>query len=273
MRLTGAVLAVFTGCALAQQPASKGINFFSLDREIDLGRRTAAAVAGARLADPVLNTYVSKLGAAIAKSADPRFTYTFAFYDDHELFVANGPLWPVPPQSEASEPMTIAGGFVFVPLSLLADASSEAEFAFQLAHAVAHISLRHATRAMTRAELIQISLVPLQDTADSGVARAAVRQGAGLAIPMAAMTMARMFEREADFTAVQWTAAAGYDPLAIVPRLESQSPPERPTVFQSHPTPASRAAAIVKAANALPPASYNAGTGEFAGMKALASRR
>lgn len=54
-----------------------------------------------------------------------------------------------------AEPMAVAGGGIFVPAGLLANSPTEAAFALKLAHAIAHIALRHPTRMATRAEIVE----------------------------------------------------------------------------------------------------------------------
>jgi len=274
MKSAAAALLVLAWSAYAQAIPAKGVNFYSLEREIALGRQAAANLAATlRFEDPTLKAYLAKLGASVAQSADPHFQYTFAFYDDRKGFAAPSPFWALPADAvdgASSEPIAIAGGPVFVPLSLLANAPNEAAFAFQLAHAVAHVALRHATRAATRAELVEIGMVPVRAQSAQGWARVAMEQGTQLVIPLSMRAFARQSELQADVLAVSLLAAAGYDPLAVVPYLEAQ-PELRPLVFSAHPSGSRRADAVRDAAGKLPARDYAADTGEFLAMKTLAA--
>jgi predicted Zn-dependent protease len=275
MKSTATLLLILAGSVFAQQPTAQGVNFYSLDREIALGRQAAAGFAGERVGDPALNAYLAKLGASIAKSADPRFRYTFAFYDDRKPFAVPGPPLALPADAEVdrSEPIAIAGGPIFVPLSLLADAASEAAFAFQLAHAVAHVALRHATRLATRAAVMEIgAAAAAQVEVDGALTRVALREGARLATPLARMQFARGFEKQADSLAVSLADAAGYDPLAVVPSLEGRVESESRT-FSAHPSGSARAEVVRDAAGKLPVRDSSADTGAFLAMKVLAAGR
>lgn len=59
------------------------------------------------------------------------------------------------------EPIAFPGGFIFVPARLILAAQDEDEFAGMLAHSIAHIAERHATRQATRSEITNMSTTPL----------------------------------------------------------------------------------------------------------------
>jgi predicted Zn-dependent protease len=265
MRSTAVILFSLAWTVSAQQRPADGLNFFSLDREIAMGQQTAGVLAPARIEDPALNAYVAKLGAAVAQSADQRFPYTFVFYDDRKPLGNPVPAWAVPADAgfAHSEPIAIAGGPIFVPLSLLANSTSESAFAFQLAHAVAHVALRHATKAFTREGLVQIGMIPLQSSGKTWA------EAAQLGVPLGLLQFARAAERQADFLAVSLVDAAGYNPLDAVPYLETL-PESRPQALSAHPLGSSRAAAVRDAAGKLPTRTYEADTGQFQAMKAQA---
>jgi predicted Zn-dependent protease len=74
-----------------------------------------------------------------------------------------------------------------------------------------------------------------------GWAGYAIRQGAGLAIPMGFLTFSRAFEREADYLGLQYMYKAGYDPTSFVDffekiqTLEKKKPGSVAKVFSTHP--------------------------------------
>jgi predicted Zn-dependent protease len=147
-------------------------------------------------------------------------------------------------------------------LSLLADADSEGEFAAQLAHAMAHIALRHASRVATRGRAVAY-YIPAEN------------QGTA-AIPLGFLTFARQFELQADQVAVGMIAEVGYDPAVMVRYLEQQRPSDGgqiSQVFSAHPSVSKRIETVTAAIRMLPALSYSAGTGEFEAMKATAERR
>jgi predicted Zn-dependent protease len=87
-----------------------------------------------------------------------------------------------------------------------------------MAHEIAHVAARHGTKQATRGELINLSSIPLIFL--GGLPGYAIRQGAGLAIPLGFLNFSRAFEREADYLGLQYLDKAGYDPTAFVDFLE-----------------------------------------------------
>jgi len=69
----------------------------------------------------------------------------------------------------------------------------------------------------------------------------AIRQGAGLAIPLGFLTFSRSNEREADHLGLQYMYKSGYDPTAFVDffekieSLEKRKPGSVAKVFATHP--------------------------------------
>jgi predicted Zn-dependent protease len=118
-------------------------------------------------------------------------------------------------------------------------AENEAELAGVMAHEIAHVAARHGTRQATRGELINLASIPLIFM--GGWTGYAIRQGAGLAIPLGFLTFSRGFEREADALGLQYLYKAGYDPTAFIDffekiqSLEKRKPGSIAKVFSSHP--------------------------------------
>lgn len=94
----------------------------------------------------------------------------------------------------SSEPTGLPGQIVLVPTSFFRQAADEAEFAALVAHAMAHVALRHGWAA------------PVYWSPHSMV-------------PMAYREQARRNELEADQRAVEITARAGYDAAALATYL------------------------------------------------------
>jgi predicted Zn-dependent protease len=115
-----------------------------------------------------------------------------------------------------------------------------AEFVNRVAHAAA----RHGTRQASRGQVINFASLPLIFL--GGWAGYAIRQGAGLAVPVAFLKFSRGFEREADLLGVQYVYKAGYDPTAFIDfferleAMEKKQPGTASELFRSHPTIASR---------------------------------
>jgi len=260
--------------------SAKGLNFYSLERERELGRRSAADLERALpiVHEPKLDAYIAQIGAALAKYANTPFTYTFTVYEDRrpgkEAQKADltrpagaGAAMPMDAfQGQAGEPVAVAGGPIFIPLSLLAAAPNEAVFAFQLAHAMAHIALRHTTKQATRTELMGLDA--------SGAQSTAVADRRPTSFPMGMLQFSRAFEREADYVALLIVSQAAYSPESMAAYLSGQPVPERAAaVFSVHPPPGERSKAIRTKFESLPAATYTAATGGFAEARALAAKR
>jgi predicted Zn-dependent protease len=158
--------------------------------------------------------------------------------------------------------VAVAGGPIFIPLSLLTAAPDESVFVFQLAHAMAHIALRHATRQATRTELMGLDATPYTAVADRRPT----------AVPLGALQFSRAFERQADYVALLIVSHAGYSPESMAAYLSGQPAPEKAAaVFSAHPTPGERSKAIRAKFESLPAATYTAATGGFAEARAIAA--
>jgi predicted Zn-dependent protease len=209
---------------IGDRDVSRGINFYSLEKEIALGRQLAAAIQrDARVVDdPVVAEYVNRIGQNLARNSDCKMPLTIKVLD-----------------SQVVNALSLPGGFLFVNTGVLTQAQSEAELAGVMAHEIAHIAARHGTRQATRAELANYATIPLIFM--GGWTGYAIRQGANLAIPMGFLKFSRGFETEADMLGLQYLYKAGYDPASFVDfferiqSLETKKPGTIAKVFSTHP--------------------------------------
>jgi len=240
-----------------------GLNLYSLDREILLGKSLAQEVEReARILDnPRVAEFVNRVAQNLVRNSDARLPVTAKVIDSNEV-----------------NAFALPGGFLFVNTGLVLQADTEAEFASALAHEVAHVASRHGTRQASRGEVARIATLPLIFV--GGWAGMAARQGAGLAVPLTFLKFSRGFEREADLLGLQYLYKTGYDPLASVDFLERIEALERKkpgTVsepFRSHPNPAERIEAIQQDIRDLlqPQPRYVVSTAEFAEVRRELSR-
>jgi len=110
----------------------------------------------------------------------------------------------------AEEPAALPGGAVFLPDRLLLAARNEAEWARLLAHAMVHVTGRHASRAAG---------------SDNGPMRLFYFGGPGM-MPQGFRKIWHEYELEADRAAGERLAAAGYD-LGAAPTAEFLAMQER----------------------------------------------
>jgi beta-barrel assembly-enhancing protease len=187
----------------------KGINFYSIEKEMALGRQLAAEFQRDTkpLDSPTAQAYINDIGQRLAAQiGGPPFNYTFAVVADDPTVM--------------HEVVAFPGGFLFVPASLILAVKDEDELAGMLAHAIAHIASRDGTRQATKAELININTVPVMYF--GGWTGYAIRQGQSMAIPLGLLQMWRKFELDADRLAASKMPAAGYDPEALARYIDRE---------------------------------------------------
>jgi len=202
----------------------KGINFYSLEREIALGRQMSREVEReARMVyDGAISEYVSRLGQNLVRNSEAKVAFTIKVIDSDEV-----------------NAFALPGGFMFVNTGLILKADSEAELAGVMAHEIAHVAARHGTRQATRGELIDYGSIPLIFL--GGWVGYAVRQAAAIAVPMGFLKFSRGMETEADYLGLQYVYKSGYDPLAFVDffekiqAIERSRPGSIAKVFSTHP--------------------------------------
>jgi beta-barrel assembly-enhancing protease len=203
----------------------KGLgNWYSLKQEIGIGREYADAIEAHTkpLQDPIVTEYVNRIGQNLVRNSDAQVPFSIKVID-----------------SDVVNAFALPGGFLYVNSGLILAADDEAELAGVMAHEIAHVAARHATRQMTRSEifnLVSISLIFL-----GGGVGFAVEQATGLAIPLSMMKFSRGFESEADYLGVEYLYKAGYDPQAFisfferVQAQEKQKPGLMAKAFSDHP--------------------------------------
>lgn len=234
------------------------VNFYSIQKEIALGKRLAEEVErNAKIVDdPVVSEYVNRIGQNIVRNSDAKVPFTIKVIDSDEV-----------------NAFALPGGFFYINTGLIRLAEDEAELAGVMAHEIAHVTARHGTRQATRGQIANYATIPLIFL--GGWAGYAIRQAAGLAIPMTFLKFSRGFEKEADFLGVQYLYASGYDPSEMVEffeRLQSQEkrkPGKLSAAFRSHPPTGARIGNVQKTIEELLPGKdeYMITSSEFAEVK------
>src|SRR5271165_1981535 len=188
---------------IGHRNVGSGIDFYSIDREITLGRELSKEVEqSARLVkDPVVNEYVNRIGQNLVRNSDARVPFSIKVLDTDEV-----------------NAFALPGGFFYVNSGLILAADDEAELAGVMAHEIAHVAARHATKNMTRAQIWNMVSMPLIFI--GGPVAYAISEVASIAVPMTYLKFSRDAEREADLLGLEYDYAAGYDPHAFVEFFE-----------------------------------------------------
>jgi predicted Zn-dependent protease len=246
--------------AIGNRNVGKGINLYSLEREIGLGKQLAQEVerSSKMIDDPVVTEYVNRVGQNLVRNSDARVPFTIKVIDSDEV-----------------NAFALPGGFFYVNSGLILRAQEEAELAGVMAHEISHVTARHGTKNASKGELMQLATIPLMLLGPGGWAGYGIYQGLNLALPLTFLKFSRDAEREADFLGLQYMYKAGYDPNAYVTFFERIQADEKrrpgtiPKVFSTHPpTPERIEAAQKEIARILPAKSeYIVTTSEFDSVK------
>ncbi len=239
----------------------KGINFYSLEREIALGKQLAQEVerSSKMIDDPVVTEYVNRVGQNLVRNSDAKVPFTIKVIDSDEV-----------------NAFALPGGFFYVNSGLILRADEESELAGVMAHEISHVVLRHGTKNATKGEIMQLATIPLMLLGPGGWAGYGIYEAAQLAIPVTYLKFSRDAERQADYFGLQYMYHAGYDPNSYVTFFERIQADEKrrpgtiPKVFSTHPpTPERIELAQKEIADILPARpEYIVTTSEFDSVKA-----
>ncbi|MDP9337954.1 MAG: M48 family metallopeptidase [Acidobacteriota bacterium] len=246
--------------AIGNRGVGKGVNLYSLEREIALGKGLAQEVerSSKLIDDPIVVEYVNRVGQNLVRNSDARVPFTIKVID-----------------SDVVNAFALPGGFFYVNSGLVLRAQEESELAGVMAHEISHVTARHGTKQATKGELMQLASIPLILLGPGGWAGYGIYQATQLAIPFSYLKFSRDAEREADFLGLQYMYKAGYDPNAYVTFFEriqadeKRQPGTIPKIFSTHPPTPERIANTQKEIARILPAKqeYVVTTSEFDTVK------
>src|SRR5207247_984498 len=122
------------------------LNFFSLEKEIQLGRQLSADIERQvkLIDDPVINEYVNRVGQNLVRNSDAKVPFTIKVVESDEI-----------------NAFALPGGFFYVNSGLILAADDEAELAGVMAHEIAHVAARHGTENESKGQIVQFATIPL----------------------------------------------------------------------------------------------------------------
>src|SRR3989442_4142411 len=246
--------------AIGNRGVGKGLDFYSLEKEIALGKQLAQEVerSAKLIDDPVVTEYVNRVCQNLVRNSDAKVPFTIKVIDSDEV-----------------NAFALPGGFFYVNSGLILRAQEESELAGVMAHEISHVPARHGTRQATKGELMQLASIPAMIFIPYSMAGYAMYQGLNMAIPLTFLKFSRDAEREADFLGIQYMYKAGYDPNSYVTFFERVQADEKrrpgtiPKVFSTHPPTPERIANTQKEIARILPArqEYIVTTSEFDTVK------
>jgi len=209
---------------IGNRDVGKGLNMYSIEREIALGKQLAQQVerSAKMVDDPVVAEYVNRIGQNLVRNSDAKVPFTIKVID-----------------SEDVNAFALPGGFFFVNTGLILKADNEAELAGVMAHEIGHVAARHGTRNATRGMIANLATMPLIFM--GGWTSYGIYQAASVLIPVGFLKFSRGMEAEADLLGLEYMYKTGYDPTAFVDffekieTLEKRKPGTLSKAFETHP--------------------------------------
>lgn len=211
---------------IGKRNINKGIlpNFYSLDKEVALGRQLAAQVdrQAKFIDDPMITEYVNRVGQNLVLHSDAKVPFTIKVLDSDDV-----------------NAFALPGGFFYVNKGLILAADNEAEIAGVMAHEIGHVAARHGVEQESKAQLANFAMIPLIFM--TGGLAAIAYQAAQIGVPLAFLKFSRGAENEADMLGAEYMWAAGYDPayfIAFFEKLEKKEkhkPGTLSKLFGTHP--------------------------------------
>src|SRR3989475_10378195 len=200
------------------------LNFFSLEKEIQMGRQLAAEIERQvkLIEDPTINEYVNRVGQNLVRNSDAKVPFTIKVVESDEI-----------------NAFALPGGFFYVNSGLITAADEESELAGVMAHEIAHVAARHGTEQYTKATLANYASLPLIFL--GGGLGYGLYNAAGFLIPLQFLHFSRKAETEADFLGLEYMYKTGYDPTAFISFFEKiqaqekKKPGKLAKAFSTHP--------------------------------------
>lgn len=233
-------------------------NFVSLEKEIQIGAQYAQFIeqTAKLVEDPVVVEYIDRLGQEIVKHSDAKVPFVIKVVDTDEV-----------------NAFALPGGYFFINKGLIQEAESEAELAGVMSHEIAHVTARHATERMTKAQLMQFAALPALFVGGYWT-QVAIRQGLGLGLSLAVLGVTRKSEGEADQLGTQYLWNTGIDPHGFITFFEKLQAKEKnkpgkfSSFFRTHPLLENRIAKVQEEISYLPGKDeYLVNTSEFNRVK------
>ena len=216
-------------CGQACVPG-RGFNLLSAKDEQQMGDDLEAEIMESVeiIKDPKLTEYLSGVVAKLSVSEEAR----------QRKFVLKVI------KDDGVNAMSLPNGTIFVNTGLLLFVQNESELAGVLAHEMAHVTARHASRNATRRGIWGAATLAV--TMFGGGAGPALEPATHVTSQVFGARFSRENELEADFYGLRYLQRAGYDPaefVGLLRRISAQEPAQKgklKAMFASHPPTADR---------------------------------
>lgn len=219
----------------------EGVNFFSLQQDIDFGKQMSEEIAKNPTEYPMLDATQYASAYAKVKSIRDKILASgeLAHKDDFtwEIKIINKPV---------INAFATPGGYVYVYTGLMKYLDNEAQLAGVIAHEMAHADLRHSTKQLTKQYGFSILLsVLLGDNAGQMASIAG-----DLAQGLSSLAFSRDDEYQADEFSVKYLIKTDYDPRGaqgfFEKMMKENGSSNTPVFLSTHPADDDRIANITK---------------------------
>lgn len=241
-------------------PLKPGVNIFTPEQDIQIGRQNAAIAEEQLLMldDLKVDGYLNRLGQKLVAHA-PGYKFAYQFYCVNDLSI---------------NAFALPGGFIFINRGAIEAADDEAQLAGVMAHEISHVALRHGTNQATKAQLTEAPLAILGGMVGGGaVGGLLARLGASFGLNSILLKYSRTDETQADVLGTQILYDSGYDPRALAQffeKIQADSKGKAPIeFFASHPNPDHRTDRVEEEVDNLggPEPDYRTDSPEFQSIK------
>lgn len=219
--------------------SGQGINVFSVQQDIELGKQVSQQIESDKKQFPLLPEqgneeiyrYIRGLKDKILRTGKVRYKNEFAWsvkiIDDDKTLNA----------------FATPGGYIYVYTGLIKFLDSEDQLAGVMGHEMAHAAQRHSTRQLTKLYGLQMLVSVVTGKSEPGM----IEQ---IALGLASLKFSRSHETEADNYSVIYLCGTEYNAKGAAGFFEKmEGQPTPPQFLSTHPNPGNRVQNIGKQAD------------------------
>lgn len=253
------MLAVTTVMSCSSSQGGGGLNLFTVEQDMELGKQTAQQIADDPQQFPVLPErgneevyrYINDIKNTILASGKVDYADKFAW----EVRIID--------QDSVLNAFATPGGYIYVYTGLIKFLDSEDQLAGVMGHEVAHSARRHSTAQMTKVYGVAALSSVLTGNANPSLLEQ-------IAIGLIQLRFSRNHETDADAHSVIYLCESGYNAsgaAGFFKKMEGQPTP--PAFLSTHPNPGDRVQKIEAKAAELGCGNGNTYSERYARIKRL----
>jgi len=253
------IIALFTALTFLGCSGGQGLNLFSPQDDVALGRQVKQQIANDPQQFPVLPergneevyAYIRGLTERILNTGKVSYRNEFPW----EVYIID--------DDETLNAFCTPGGFIYVYSGLIKYLDAEDELAGVMGHEIAHAAQRHSTQQLTRAYGLQVLTALITGNSDSGLLEE-------IAVSLVSLKFSRSFEEEADKYSVVYLCETSLNAAGAAGFFEKMQGRSQPPEFLStHPSPDNRVEDIRRQARELNCPGDNTNDQEYQRIKSL----